>query len=67
VLLGGVRNPLSGARTAPADAVPGSRSGLLGLSERVSLAGGRIDYGARRGADGGAVDFSLEVWLPWPT
>jgi signal transduction histidine kinase len=62
-----VRNPLTGARPAPADAVPGSRSGLLGLSERVSLAGGRIDYGARRGADGGAVDFSLEVWLPWPT
>ncbi|PRX96119.1 sensor histidine kinase [Allonocardiopsis opalescens] len=47
-------------------AVPGSRSGLLGLSERVRLAGGRLDSGARRGEDG-AVEFHLEVWLPWPT
>ncbi len=64
-----VRNALTGAGPAPAAAaaLPGSRSGLVGLSERVSLAGGRIDCGARRGADDGTVDFALEAWLPWPT
>lgn len=45
---------------------PGTRSGLVGLGERVSLAGGRIDHGARRTPDG-AITFHLEVWLPWPT
>ncbi|RKN37912.1 sensor histidine kinase [Streptomyces hoynatensis] len=58
-----VRNAL-GAR-AGESRLPGSRSGLLGLTERVSLAGGRIDYGPRRAEDGG-VDFCLEAWLPWP-
>lgn len=46
--------------------IPGSRSGLVGLAERVSLVGGRIDHGARRGA-GGTIDFHLEAWLPWPS
>lgn len=45
--------------------IPGSGSGLVGLVERVSLAGGRVEHGARRAADG-AITFRLEVWLPWP-
>jgi signal transduction histidine kinase len=64
-----VRNALARRATT---ALPGARSGLVGLSERVSLAGGRIDYGVRRasapeGGGSGGVDFSLEAWLPWPT
>jgi signal transduction histidine kinase len=62
-----VRNALPPGGAPAAPAMPGSRSGLLGLSERVSLAGGRMDYGARRGSGGSGVDFSLEAWLPWPT
>ncbi len=38
---------------------PGSGTGLIGLSERVALAGGRIDHGPT--ADGG---YSLNVTLP---
>lgn len=39
--------------------VPGSGYGLLGLSERASLVGGRIEHGVRDGV------FRLEVWMPW--
>src|SRR5262249_35516185 len=35
-------------------------SGLLGLSERAALAGGRLEHGP---VDG---DFRLWAWLPWP-
>jgi signal transduction histidine kinase len=51
--------------TAPGRAIPGAGSGLLGLGERVSLSGGRIDHGARRGPDG-EITFQLEAWVPWP-
>jgi signal transduction histidine kinase len=53
---------------APADAaaIPGARSGLVGLAERVGVLGGRLTHGVRRGPDG-AVAFHLEAWLPWPT
>jgi signal transduction histidine kinase len=61
-----LRNALPSGGAPAAPAMPGSRSGLLGLSERVSLAGGRMDYGARRGSGGSGIDFSLEAWLPWP-
>jgi signal transduction histidine kinase len=57
-----VRNGLA----AGAVAIPGSRSGLIGLAERVSLLGGRVEHGVRRDADG-AIGFELEAWLPWPT
>ncbi len=40
--------------------VPGSGQGLIGLTERASLAGGRLSHGP--GPDGG---FRLEAWLPW--
>ncbi|MFG2309926.1 sensor histidine kinase [Streptomyces sp. NPDC048566] len=42
--------------------VPGSGQGLIGLRERTSLAGGRIEHGA--GPDGG---FRVDAWLPWGT
>ncbi|WP_432976287.1 sensor histidine kinase [Dactylosporangium sp. CA-233914] len=56
-----VSNPLPAGPVAPG--LPGARSGLVGLGERVALAGGRIEHGVRRGADGPA--FTLEAWLPW--
>ncbi|MEV0037881.1 histidine kinase [Streptomyces sp. NPDC050804] len=40
--------------------VPGSGQGLIGLTERAALAGGRFEHGAT--GDGG---FSLRAWLPW--
>jgi signal transduction histidine kinase len=46
------------AMTVPA--VPGTGTGLIGLTERVELAGGRLEYGARAG------EFRLHAWLPWP-
>jgi signal transduction histidine kinase len=42
------------------DRVPGSGSGLVGLRERVQLAGGRLDAKAGRGR------FRLWAVLPWP-
>ncbi|OZF06453.1 sensor histidine kinase [Rhodococcoides fascians] len=45
--------------------VPGSRTGLIGLSERLSLAGGRLDHGVK--TVDGTVGYVLEAWLPWPT
>jgi signal transduction histidine kinase len=47
------------AGTAPA--IPGSGTGLVGLAERATLAGGYLDHGVDR--DG---SFSLRAWLPWP-
>jgi signal transduction histidine kinase len=57
-----IRNGLA----AGAVVIPGSRSGLIGLAERVSLLGGRVEHGVRRDVDG-AIGFVLEAWLPWPT
>lgn len=42
------------------DALPGAGSGLLGLAERVRLAGGTIDCGPE--PDGG---WAVRAWLPW--
>ncbi|SBT48150.1 sensor histidine kinase [Micromonospora auratinigra] len=53
-----VSNPRAGAPGRPA--VPGAGMGLVGLGERVALAGGRIEYGV----DGDT--FRLRAWLPWP-
>ncbi|GIF95921.1 sensor histidine kinase [Catellatospora citrea] len=52
------RAPLGGA---PATAIPGTGTGLVGLAERVSLAGGRIEHGRTP-----AGDFRLWTWQPWP-
>jgi signal transduction histidine kinase len=61
-----LRNRLTPAAPPASGRIPGARSGLVGLAERVSLSGGRIDYGARRGEDA-VIAFHLEAWLPWPT
>ncbi len=54
-----VRNALpAGPGAAPA--APGSGTGLVGLTERVRLAGGRLDHGAAGG------EFRLRASLPWP-
>jgi signal transduction histidine kinase len=59
-----LRNDLPAVPVQPV--VPGARVGLLGLAERVELAGGRVVHGPRRGASGG-IEFHLETWIPWPT
>ncbi|MGA5038626.1 sensor histidine kinase [Streptomyces capoamus] len=48
------------APPAPAPFVPGSGQGLIGLTERATLAGGRLHHGPR--PDGG---FEVRGWLPW--
>ncbi len=54
-----VRNRLPvGSAPAP---IPGAGTGLIGLSERTSLAGGRLEHGRTPGGD-----FELRAWLPWP-
>ncbi|GAB3749422.1 sensor histidine kinase [Nocardiopsis nanhaiensis] len=40
----------------------GDGQGLVGLTERISLTSGRLDYGPT--ADGG---WHLAAWLPWPS
>jgi signal transduction histidine kinase len=49
-----------GARPGPAPTSPPGQ-GLVGLAERVSLAGGRLEHGPT--SDGG---WRLAAWLPWP-
>ncbi len=57
-LLVSVANRLgTAAARAP---VPGSGTGLVGLTERLELAGGRLEFGASGG------EFQLRAWLPWP-
>jgi signal transduction histidine kinase len=51
-------NPASNGRPL----APGSGTGLVGLTERVQLAGGTLDHGRVPG--GG---FRLEASLPWPS
>ncbi|MEE1737852.1 histidine kinase [Streptomyces sp. BE147] len=53
-----VRNP---APTEPFEPVPGSGQGLIGLTERATLAGGHLDHGPEPG--GG---FAVRARLPWP-
>jgi signal transduction histidine kinase len=53
-----VVNPCSG--TVSARDIRGGGRGLLGIGERVALAGGRVTHRAERG------EFRLEAELPWP-
>jgi signal transduction histidine kinase len=55
LLLVDVTNPVH-AQPPPS---PGSGTGLVGLTERVQLAGGRLDHGVRAGT------FTLHASLPW--
>jgi signal transduction histidine kinase len=57
-LLIDVRNPLTAADSPPI--APGSGLGLVGLTERVRLAGGQLDHQITEG------QFRLRAWLPWP-
>jgi signal transduction histidine kinase len=50
--------PAAGGAAPP---LPGAGTGLIGLAERATLAGG----GLRHGADG-AGGYALRAWLPWP-
>jgi signal transduction histidine kinase len=54
----GIRNPWPVAG-GPA-ALPGAGTGLVGLAERATLAGGRLTHGVS------GAEFSLTAWLPWP-
>ncbi|WP_433338992.1 sensor histidine kinase [Spirillospora sp. CA-294931] len=51
-----ISNPLSEGRAL----APGAGTGLVGLTERVQLAGGRLDHEVSGG------EFRLRAWLPWP-
>jgi signal transduction histidine kinase len=53
-------DPLSDPLSGKASAAPGGGAGLVGLTERVDLAGGRIDHEIM--ADG----FRVCARLPWP-
>ncbi|MGK5738605.1 sensor histidine kinase [Micromonospora sp. URMC 103] len=55
-----IRNRWPVGGTAEAQ-IPGAGTGLVGITERVTLAGGRLEHGRD---DAG--DFRLAAWLPWP-
>ena len=55
-----VTNPRAVGTDIPS--VPASGLGLLGLAERVEIAGGRLEHGWRPEGEG---RHHLEVWLPW--
>jgi signal transduction histidine kinase len=55
-----IRNPWPLGRD-PAHDIAGTGTGLIGLAERASLAGGRLAHGRSAG------EFALTAWLPWPT
>ena len=55
-----VRNPAP-VLAAGVTEIPGSGTGLVGLAERATLSGGRLEYGLDEHGD-----FRLRAWLPWP-
>ncbi|OJF14104.1 sensor histidine kinase [Couchioplanes caeruleus] len=54
-----IRNPAPVGR--PPSVIPGTGTGLIGLTERATLAGGTLTHG--HDSQG---DFVLAAWLPWP-
>ncbi|WP_443064841.1 histidine kinase [Streptomyces sp. NBC_00576] len=58
-----VRNP---APPGEVPHIPGSGQGLIGLTERATLAGGRLEHGAEEDGGGDEVGgFVVRAWLPW--
>jgi len=55
-----VRNPTPALATAEPK-IPGTGAGLLGLTERAALSGGRLEHGPDEHGQ-----FRLHAWLPWP-
>ena len=55
-----VRNPTPALATGEPK-IPGTGAGLLGLTERATLSGGRLEHGLDEHGD-----FRLHAWLPWP-
>jgi signal transduction histidine kinase len=55
-----VRNPTPALATAEPK-IPGTGAGLLGLAERATLSGGRLEHGLDEHGQ-----FRLHAWLPWP-
>jgi signal transduction histidine kinase len=55
-----VRNPVP-ALAASESKIPGTGAGLLGLTERATLSGGRLEHGLDEHGH-----FRLHAWLPWP-
>jgi signal transduction histidine kinase len=55
-----VRNPAP-VLAAGEPEIPGSGTGLVGLAERATLSGGRLEHGLDEHGD-----FQLRAWLPWP-
>jgi signal transduction histidine kinase len=57
-----VTNPLAvhPANVTAPPPIPGAGSGLIGLTERVRLAGGQLEHQTSSG------QFRLHTWLPWP-
>jgi signal transduction histidine kinase len=55
-----VRNP-SPALATVEPKIPGTGAGLVGLTERATLSGGRLEHGLDEHGD-----FRLHAWLPWP-
>lgn len=47
------------AGRGPHPVLPGAGAGLIGLRERVTLVGGRLEHGPEDG------EFRLRAWLPW--
>ena len=56
-----VRNPSPVLATAESK-IPGTGTGLLGLAERATLSGGRLEHGLDEHGH-----FRLRAWLPWPS
>jgi signal transduction histidine kinase len=56
-----IRNRLPVGAVAASAAIPGAGAGIIGLVERATLAGGRLEHGHTE-----AGDYRLWAWLPWP-
>lgn len=53
-----IHQPLTGGQGAAE--IPGAGLGIIGLSERVTLAGGHLEHGPKRSGE-----YRLSAWLPW--